>query len=331
MEEKRIPCEIIQDLMPLYLDGLTSDISNGEIEEHIKNCSECREKYMHMKETVTAEGLERTSSDGKEIDYLKKIRYGNYKKIAVSVFGTLLAVLLAVLLKLFVIGYPVDSYSVTYTNVNGNQVNVGGVFYDSASVYKDYRLKKQEDGSTRLIVYGCLPSLWRKEDTFNLEFNLEETGEGVDISGITIEKDGTVITKMANELYSGKNPYIGDMPANGKIAQTLGIAERFGGFTNELQTSQEPYEWTLKFEEGITNSAVFEEEMKKYACVLTTLIDNLGAVNWTYTVETEAGPVERNGSVTRQDCEEYLGDDVKAFSDSPKDVQRMLDRLGIVR
>ncbi len=329
MEEKRIPCEMIQDLMPLYLDGLTSDKTNNEIEKHMKECGACSEKYGYMREDVAAEGIKRKTSNEREIDYLKKVRAGNHKKIAISILGTLLAIGLAVFLKLFVIGYPVDSYSVTYTNVNGEQVNVGGIFYDSASAYKGYRLEKQRDGSTKLIVYGCLPTPWRKEGAFNLEFNLGEAGERADINGITIEKDGTVITKLANDLFSAKNPYIGDMPANGKIAQLLGMAGKLGSYTNELQTSREPYEWTLKFEEGITNSALFEAEMKKYACVLTALIDNLGIVNWTYTVETEAGPVTRKSSLTRPECEEYVGDNVEAFSDSPKDMQHLLDILGL--
>lgn len=34
-------CEIIRDLLPSYIDELTSDESNKEIEKHIKTCNCC--------------------------------------------------------------------------------------------------------------------------------------------------------------------------------------------------------------------------------------------------------------------------------------------------
>lgn len=35
-------CDIIQDLLPLYADGMTSEASSRHIEEHIRTCPECR-------------------------------------------------------------------------------------------------------------------------------------------------------------------------------------------------------------------------------------------------------------------------------------------------
>ena len=35
-------CEIIRDLLPLYADGLTSEMNRRRIEEHIRACPECR-------------------------------------------------------------------------------------------------------------------------------------------------------------------------------------------------------------------------------------------------------------------------------------------------
>ena len=31
-------CEVVRDLLPLYIDKLTSEESNKEIEKHLKNC-----------------------------------------------------------------------------------------------------------------------------------------------------------------------------------------------------------------------------------------------------------------------------------------------------
>lgn len=43
-------CEVVRDLLPLYIDKLTSEESNKEIEKHLKNCKECYQYYQEMME-----------------------------------------------------------------------------------------------------------------------------------------------------------------------------------------------------------------------------------------------------------------------------------------
>ena len=45
----RIPCEIIQDLMPMYADGLTSGNNEPGNPVHLEECGTCREMYERMK------------------------------------------------------------------------------------------------------------------------------------------------------------------------------------------------------------------------------------------------------------------------------------------
>lgn len=45
-------CEIIRDLLPSYVDGLTSAESNREIETHIADCAPCEEILRQMQEEV---------------------------------------------------------------------------------------------------------------------------------------------------------------------------------------------------------------------------------------------------------------------------------------
>ena len=42
-------CEIIKDLIPLYIDGCCSKESERAIEEHLKGCSECKMLFEEMK------------------------------------------------------------------------------------------------------------------------------------------------------------------------------------------------------------------------------------------------------------------------------------------
>ena len=47
-------CDIVKDLMPSYIDGLTSKASNELVREHLKECPECKEYYEIMKEEIVS-------------------------------------------------------------------------------------------------------------------------------------------------------------------------------------------------------------------------------------------------------------------------------------
>lgn len=324
----KIPCEIIQDLMPVYVDGLTSDTTDREIREHLEECETCREMYRRMKKEINGDGTEKEGEKA-EIDYLKKVRKRNVRNVILGAAVVFLIMISVFFVKLFIIGHPSKSYQVTYVNVNGSQVNVGGVMYEPASVFSGYKLKKQKDGTEKLVVYVALPSFWNRNGDFNLELGLPDNGKDLEVNGITIKGDGTVISAMANSLYKSRNPYIGDASAGGKLAGALRISQELGSFTNELQTSKEPYGWTLNFEESTSNSAVFEERMKAYACMLIALTDNLEQVSWSYTVELKDGPVKRTGTITQEECTAMAGAPIKSFAESPQSVQQLLGKLEI--
>lgn len=45
-------CGIVQDLLPLYAEKMTSGESNGMIEEHLRDCVECQEKLKELGEEL---------------------------------------------------------------------------------------------------------------------------------------------------------------------------------------------------------------------------------------------------------------------------------------
>lgn len=46
--ERELACEIVKDLLPLYVDGIVSDVSKKSIENHLEHCTECNEIYRDM-------------------------------------------------------------------------------------------------------------------------------------------------------------------------------------------------------------------------------------------------------------------------------------------
>ena len=86
----KIPCEVIKDLLPLYIDGLTSDISNAEIEEHIGECHDCKAILDAMR---TPEGEDMSMiKENKELDFLKK----NKKRNKIILLGSIVAAVVLV-------------------------------------------------------------------------------------------------------------------------------------------------------------------------------------------------------------------------------------------
>lgn len=70
--ENKISCAVIKDLLPSYLDELTSEESNQMIEAHINECDECRTTLENMRAPEIDE--EQIEIEKKEIDFLKKNR-----------------------------------------------------------------------------------------------------------------------------------------------------------------------------------------------------------------------------------------------------------------
>jgi hypothetical protein len=103
-------CNMLKDLLPSYIEGLTSKESNEEIEKHFENCQECRICYQEMTGEIPGQlyGIE-----VKEIDYLKKIRQKYFRILAFTAGGV--AVVLLILVKLFVLGFPAVSKDMDMT------------------------------------------------------------------------------------------------------------------------------------------------------------------------------------------------------------------------
>ncbi len=49
---KNKECNIIRDLLPSYIENLTSDDTNTYIENHIKECSDCSTAIKNMKTDI---------------------------------------------------------------------------------------------------------------------------------------------------------------------------------------------------------------------------------------------------------------------------------------
>ena len=63
--KNKLPCEIIRDLLPSYVDGLTSEVTNEAICEHIKSCDACKETLHRMQAPEEIESEEEQEKEKK--------------------------------------------------------------------------------------------------------------------------------------------------------------------------------------------------------------------------------------------------------------------------
>ena len=84
----KISCNVIEDLLPLYVDDAVSEDSRLLVEEHLKECASCRKMQEEIKrENLFGRDKGNTSEERKkaEIQSLKKIRNNIRRKRILSV------------------------------------------------------------------------------------------------------------------------------------------------------------------------------------------------------------------------------------------------------
>lgn len=86
---------VFRDLVPSYIENLTSEETNKQIEQHIAQCEDCRQYVKDMQENLLVEHNHEQKKEEKNIDYLKKVRSKNRKKIFIIV-GSLLSIFIGI-------------------------------------------------------------------------------------------------------------------------------------------------------------------------------------------------------------------------------------------
>ena len=86
----KFECDLVADLLPRYIDKKTSEESNRFIEEHIRDCQDCKELYEAMVADVVV--------DVEQPPIKKRFRLNGIIKMALIVLGYLVVVLIALFL-----------------------------------------------------------------------------------------------------------------------------------------------------------------------------------------------------------------------------------------
>ena len=318
-----LTCAVVRDLLPSFVEGLTSEETNRAVESHLSVCPDCAARRDAM--AAPAEPAEK-AEQSREVDYLKTVRRKSGRRIVLAIACTLAVILAGVALKLFVIGEPASREGMSWSmRCDETAMDLRVYSTWSGVAYCRWDLKNN-DGIVRLTAKQVLPSLLYDSADHRERIPLEGVRE-VWIAGQLIWQDGISISSGTMDLYAAKTPYVGDIPALNRVATAMNIQSGCGPYTNSLQTSHEPYGWTLEFSNVYTEKqAAWLDETMEYdlAPLMMALVENLGEVSWTYRTQDDA---LQTRTVTLSQVNEALPRPVKDYAASPAELQHLLDLL----
>ena len=342
-----LPCAIVEDLLPAYVEGLTSEETTAAVEAHLASCPACAAKRAAMG-AEEGPSPEEAAETAREVDYLKAVRRRSRRRVAAAILCTVLVLLLGFAAKIFVIGEPLDPDGVAVSAQREDDVlRVKVSSAVSGNAFWDWTVENQ-DGVVSITARSVLVSPLFRDGTGTVEVPLEGMTEiwlGEAGEGRMIWQDDTMILADAWALYQAQTPYVGNNSAVGRV---LAAVDTWYGppivdYTISLQTSAEPYGLTIHFDDVTAHilgaGKSIDDRMYAVAPALLALIGNLGEVRWTYAAP-DGTAVTR--SVTLEEVDAALPDwiaaydldagadwtapeSVKDYAASPAALQRLLE------
>lgn len=321
-----LSCEVVKDLLPLYIDNLTSNVTNDAIESHIRSCPQCSEVLSRMREPEIF-----SADEDADIDFLRKNRKKNRRNVLIGIIATFVIVLAAIVSKLYIIGESVNDDSLIYSKINVTDkiLEISGNLEDSEKGVSDISFKAV--GNTVYISFReTLKSNFNK-NKFSQKYTANKNIEKIIIGNRTIWENGNIVSKTASKIFNTRHKYAGDISKNIKTANALGISDNMGDFKNELKTKDKSIGWILTF--ALDHPSYIEDSLDSnfegYGSMLIALIDNLDYVTFKYKIDGEM----RTCKITRKMANNLYvkgtkgglsNSDVKNVAQSPSGIDFLL-------
>ena len=169
-----LPCDIVKDLLPGYIEGLSSKVTNIAVEEHLSECTECK----GIANNMMSEGVKPMDElyENKDKQLLKKIKNKLNRRTKV-----IIAVSVAAVVTVTASVYAL--FTAPIKNVDLSAVKV------SAKVYPVSSLEKIEAKSDeKRIVIG------KGDNEVKISGGESDNSEEFEITIPDIENDGITVT-----------------------------------------------------------------------------------------------------------------------------------------
>ena len=342
-----LSCGVVRDLLPSYVESLLGEDSREAVERHLKTCPACRAQ---MEAMASPSEAAKAAESAKEVDFLRRVKKGTVKKVALAVVCTAAVLLGGAALKLFVIGTPLQPNGlavIAEVQPGYNSLYVSVSSTASGNAFHGWKVEV-EDGVASIYARDVLVSSLYSSGHGEVSVPLEGVREvwlgGT--SGRLLWQEGLVISQKTLDLLEAKTPYCGDAPALGNIAGLLQFEAGFGPYAMSLKTSERPYTWTLEFQDS--KGSREWRAMPYYLYQMLALVENLDRAAYIceaedfpgrtaedrtreYGVSAEAASrrmaiwTEQYNELNRTDWPVH--ESIKEYAESPLEYQRMVTLL----
>ena len=299
-----LPCAIVRDLLPSYVEGLTEEETTAAVKEHLNICESCRSRCEAM-----SSGEAALAASTKEVDYLKQVKKKNHLKILIAVVLAVVLVLTGVGAKLFVIGSPCNPENLWVTasvSESGESMKISVTATDSAFAIPSLEpiMEQTDDGLVaRISAKRVLASpLYHSGTSYAILHS--DILTRVEVCGETVWQNGIAINGYIRRLMKHKTPYVGNASAVNQLISDLDLDVPH---TLELQTSSEPYSITIHFTGNFREDRYFMAESHAY--LILALVGNLDTVQWDQ-------PDGWTGSLSLSEANEALPDLIEEYNQS---------------
>ena len=329
--KNNLTCEIVEDLMPSYIDGLTSEVTNKAVREHLSQCDKCKAKLDTMSEPCSEDKIEQ---EKKEIDFLKKNRRKNIRTKVISLLAVVLVVAVAVCTLPYLGDKRISDYAILYNlEVQDNTFKLTLIPNDKDVVISDVVRACYGLNEEGIEVRGRKRSPFDNREDYTWEYTYESEVKAFKLGDRILWEDGEYISDITSEVFNHKHPYVGDVSANANLAYDLEIESYVGDYTTKLHTIAEPYGWSMILNYEILPEYAEEKEalMRKYSYVLLALVDNVDYITFEYEIfNSDGDDKECQLTTTRAQADEYFGGDIRACYDDINELQKLMEMTGLV-
>lgn len=273
----KLPCSIIREILPNYVDNCCEEEASILVKEHLDECDECRQIYAEMIRPIK-------HAKDTNIDYLKRVKQKNRRKILISISIVILLFVSFLLLKSYVFG--VNS---TDVSIKGNIVVDNGVIQYTVKpnqpgvIIKDYHIENT-NLNYKKITYTLVKSFSSEYLESTIVIPLSSIDDLVKIDNVIIEsKTGQMYTEPFISLIDNRIKYVGDNVGVHNLLEIVGINNLSydgnplmmidqSGYTIQMKTSSEPYAIKVIYNNEVKQEAI--PDLKIKAELVLSAIDN---------------------------------------------------------
>ena len=160
---KEMECDVIQDLLPSYVDKIASKATNRIVEEHLRHCNKCTKTLEDMNKKIDTVLF----NQNEQIDYLKGFK--KEKKIAIIKTICICIIIILVLFLFFQEIVPKFNLDFEYDATNGKEIYITPIgkftYFDKPSrTFFYFNINNDTERVFLKDKKGNIKEIWNKDN-----------------------------------------------------------------------------------------------------------------------------------------------------------------------